>query len=656
MSRSASVRSTLGVFLASVVTVGLLVSPYALTWGSREKVGSSPGELAEQNEWRKFRQLPRFTAVERVADLSPFGPTFQPDAPNSDARARRNLIETAIGYVDLKKADQGVTKRLPAALRHDAASVRAAGSKGRGRVGDVNIVQVSADALQARGADDIESAIRSHGRLLEQVPDRGYLVRTPNEGALAALAAEPFVEVMAVWEPGYKIAPSTGRMPLLERKRARSNDLDLIVSLWSDADPEAARGALEAIAGKGKVSSWSVDGTVLNVKASVQTSQRLARDPSVRSLSERREFVLTNSETPTLLMLGQTEFSDGMARPYHEVGVDGGGIDTNLDGRRLNDGTDAVPPQIVVVTDNGISVDAVHFSQTLTQTTTITNPIGPAHRKVHNIQNVTDSGLSCDGVLSGSNTHGNVVAGIIAGAPGDFGLTFSKAIDPADGPPVTGVSMDALARGSRIIMQDAGIQTQCLLSELVESGGNISPGNILDRLNLGAIGGGSESHLHILPFGVPNFDNILGNLENGTYTLESHQVDLFLVNNRDYMVFSPVGSQGSRINGLNFEEVWPDLFDGTALDNDPNDQKPLQVPPPATAKNPVTVGGSSSDLWTVFGDYNDEENPLGFSSKGPARPRRCAPCRWSPRRAPTDPACSPTRCSTPPRPTAAATT
>jgi hypothetical protein len=631
MSRPASVRSTLGVLLASAVTVGLLVAPFALTWGAKEHVASSPGDRAEQNEWRKFRQLPRFTAVERVADLSPFGPGFQPDKLDKDAAARKGLIETAIGYVDLKNVDQGVTKRLPAALKHDAAAVRVAGSKGKGNASDVNIVQVSAEALAARGADDIEAALRTHGRVLESVPDRGYLVRAHSERELADLAAEPFVEAIAPFEAGYKIAPSTGRMPLMERKRARSTDLDLIVSLWSDADADAVRGDLEAIAGKGRVSAWSLDGTIFNVKGSVQAAQRLAKHAGVRSIAERHEFVLTNSETPTLLMLGQTEFSDGLSRPYHELGIDGGGIDTNADGRRLNNDTDTVPPQIVAVTDNGISYDAVHFSQTLTQTTTLTNPIGPAHRKVHQIQNVTDSGLTCDGVLFGSNTHGNVVAGIIAGAPGDFGLTFAKAIDPADGPPVAGVSMDALARGSRIIMQDAGTSSQCLLTDLVESGGNVTPGNLLDRLTLatcpkaggvgvcsGAVGGGYEAHLHVLPFGVPNFDNLLNNPENGTYPLESRQIDLFLVNNRDYMVFSPVGSQGSRINGTNSEEVWPDLFDGTPLDNDPNDLKPLQIPPPATAKNPVTVGGSSSDLWTVFGDYNDEENPLGFSSKGPA--------------------------------------
>jgi len=38
-----------------------------------------------------------------------------------------------------------------------------------------------------------------------------------------------------------------------------------------------------------------------------------------------------------------------------------------------------------------------------------------------------------------------------------------------------------LARGSRIIMQDAALPTRCLLTELTEVGGNLAPGNLLDR-------------------------------------------------------------------------------------------------------------------------------------------------------------------------------
>jgi hypothetical protein len=622
----------LGVALGSIVAIGLLVIPFASTWGAKGNSPLTAGDRAEANEWRRAARLPRYTAVDRVADLSPFGPAFQADSLALGAGERQGKIETSLGYIDLKHPDQGVARRIPAALKSDAATLRAAGTKGKGHPQGVNIVQVTSEAMQSLGADAIEKSLRDYGRVLQAVPERGYLVRVKSEHDLAALGAESFVEAIAPYDAGYKFSPSTGRRPLLQRDRARSAELDLTVSLWADADLAATRADLEAIAGAGKVSAWNVDGSVLKIKATPQVAQRLAQHQGVRGLDEVPEYILTNSETPTLLMLGNTEFSNGLSRPYHELGIDGGGIDTSGDGKRLNDGTDTVPPQIVVVTDNGISLDAVHFSQTLTQVTTLSNPIGPSHRKVHQIQNVEDSGNTCDSVLSGSNTHGNVVAGIIAGAPGDFGLTFSKAIDPADGPPVNGVSLDALARGSRIIMQDAGNNTRCLLTDLVETGGNLAPGDLLDRLNLGAcpktgggagicsgvVGGGLESHLHVLPFGLPNFDNITNNTENGTYPLASREIDLFLVNNRDYMVFSPVGSQGSRINGKNFEEVWPDLFDGTAADNDPNDGKPIQMPPPATAKNAVTVGGSSSDLWTVFGDYNDEENPLGFSTKGPA--------------------------------------
>jgi hypothetical protein len=633
MSRPAGLRSALGVTLGSIVAIGLLIVPFATTWGAKGSPPLTPGDRANANELARAARLPRYFAVERVADLSPFGPAFQPDSLAIDANDRKGKIETSLGYVDLKHPDQGVNSRVPTALKSDPAMLRAAGAKGKGHVQGVNIVQITAEAMQTRGADAIEQSLREYGRVLEPAPDRGYLVRVRNERDLSALASQGFVEAIAPYEPGYKFSPSTGRRPLMQRSRAQSTDLQLTVALWADADLKAARSELEAIAGKDKVDNWSADGSVLKIVASVQTAQRLAQNQSVRTIDEVPEYVLTNAETPTLLMLGNTEFSNGLSRPYQELGIDGGGIDTNGDGKRLNDGSDTVPPQVVVVTDNGISIDAVHFSQTLTQVTTLTNPIGPSHRKVQSIQAVEDNGSTCDGVLSGSNTHGNVVAGIIAGAPGDFGLTYTKAINPQAGvPPINGISLDALARGSRIIMQDAGNSTRCLLTDLVESGGNLAPGDLLDRLNMGAcpkdgsgtgicasvVGGGSESHLHVMPFGVPNFDNVLNNTENGTYPLASAEIDQFLVNNRDYMVFSPVGSQGSRINGKTSEILWPDLFDGTGLDNDPNDPKPITMPPPATAKNPVTVGGSSSDLWTVFGDYNDEENPLNFSTKGPA--------------------------------------
>jgi hypothetical protein len=358
-------------------------------------------------------------------------------------------------------------------------------------------------------------------------------------------------------------------------------------------------------------------------------------------------------------MIGNTEESFNLGRPFHELGIDGGGVGALLctnnptqtcttDAecgvgnfcrvQRMNNGTAPVPPQIVAVTDNGITADAVHFSQSATLVGDLLHPFpSPTHRKIHAVQNAGDGGTSCDGILSGANTHGNVVAGIIAGAPGDLGFSYSKAIDPADGVPLQNLSLDALARGARIIMQDAATPNQCIYAELVEVGGNVNPGSLSDRLNYaicprtggvgacsGIPGGGEEVHLQVMPFGVPAFDNLLQNPANGMYTLEAQQIDTFLVNNRDYMVFSPVGSQGTDPGDPTINTIWPDFFDGTDADDcavpcpGTDVKRPQQIPPPATAKNSITVGGTFSDIWTESGTLNQEENDYNITSHGPA--------------------------------------
>jgi len=135
-----------------------------------------------------------------------------------------------------------------------------------------------------------------------------------------------------------------------------------------------------------------------------------------------------DAEIPTMAMVGNVKENLPFQKPYFDVKVDGGGIDTNGDGQRLNNGTDTVPPQIVAVTDNGISYDSVQFSQSATLPAGGLTQIGPSHRKIHSIQAVTDSGDGCDAPLSGGGTHGNVVAGVIAGDASPFGSKVSKHI------------------------------------------------------------------------------------------------------------------------------------------------------------------------------------------------------------------------------------
>src|SRR2546428_777763 len=94
-----------------------------------------------------------------------------------------------------------------------------------------------------------------------------------------------------------------------------------------------------------------------------------------------------------------------------------------------------------------------------------------------------------------------------------------------------------------------------------------------------------------------------------------------LASNLDYMVFSPVGNSGSSL--INGRDVIPDLFDG--ISNSQSDPQcgsgtcqPLQISPPATAKNSVSVGAVCEDVDTMFGEFNEEENVQNYTSKGPA--------------------------------------
>ncbi|MEE9291538.1 MAG: S8 family serine peptidase, partial [Acidobacteriota bacterium] len=211
----------------------------------------------------------------------------------------------------------------------------------------------------------------------------------------------------------------------------------------------------------------------------------------------------------------------------------------------------------------------------------------------------------------------------------EIGVFATKTL-PVGIPTITGINMDGVARGARIIMQDAAAPSRCSFDELIERGGNITPGNLASRM-ASARDAGDNVHLHVMPFGVPNFDNLLTNSQNGTYSIEASQIDTFLVNHRDYMIFVPVGSQGA-IPSNRAKRLYPDLFNGSALDNDPNIPSGLQIPPPATAKNIVSVGSHRMDMQTFQGDFNEEEVGSAWSSRGPATPAslRTAPIVMAP--------------------------
>ncbi|PYT36163.1 MAG: hypothetical protein DMF52_08380 [Acidobacteria bacterium] len=568
-------------------------------------------------------------AQERIPGLSPFGDAFKSmEMPGN----RRGLVQTPLGFVDLK--DARWLEKLPRGLTRAATRVH----PGRGGLAPgANIVQITEQSLRDLGMDGVQRELARSGRVVAALPERAFLIRTRNAEDLDRLDAQPYVEASTPYHAAFKIDRMLGRTPLIQASRARSTTLELMVAAWPGADRHEIarlRGDVEKLLGAPAVSDFSDDGTVLRIEADARKVATIASLDSVGAVEEVPELMLENAEASSLTMVGSVEDTLG-AKPYHDIGVDGGGIGALLctnnptatcttDAQcapglcrlqRLNNGTAPVPPQIVAVTDNGLSVDSAQFSQTATQTTDLSHPVGPAHRKVHVIQSVTDSGDTCDGVLFGSGTHGNVVAGAIAGWPSGVGVFASKSI--LNGRPLmTGINLDGVARGARILMQDAALPSACLTNELIERGGNISAGNLATRLRL-ARDGGDNVHLHVMPFGFPNFDNILFNPKNGTYGIYENLIDTFLVNNRDYMLFVPVGNQGAAPSTVG-HRIYPDLFDGTPGDNDPNVPVKLEITPPATAKDIVSVGSHRYDMQTFAGTRNLEEEGSAWSSRGPA--------------------------------------
>ena len=622
-------RHARGMATALLAVTGLLALPGLLAWAGRQPRSGTDGviDAAEAQFARGLQPPPGF---ERPAGWSPLG-ALQPVWEGAPAGHDRG-VETPLGFIDPGTVDD-LRRQAPLAA---GARGRALGHGKRGEIdAGFNALRIDAAALRDRTPDGIEAAlaelgVKVHGRLLE----RGLLVRIP-AGAVDAVAELGFVEAAMPWDPIFRIDPDLGRTPMLQRSRAGNETLRLVVTFFAGADMAAARADVERIAGRAP-SQYSLDGRALIVDAHRSRVAALAKLDWAQYVNEEPEHLLMDAEIPTMAMVGNIKENLPFQRPYHDAGVDGGGLDTDLDGRRINNGTDTVPPQIVAVTDNGISVDSVQFAQTATQVTTIAAPIGPAHRKVHAIQNAGDTGEGCDAPLSGGGTHGNVVAGVVAGDASSLGFRISKHIYNTR-PRVDGLDPVGVARGARILMQDAATSAQCTLNDLIERGGNVSPGSLATRLALaicprsggtgacsGIVGGGTEVHLHVLPFGVPNFDNLLNNTGDGTYTTEARDIDTFLVNNRDYMVFAPVGNTGTvRVQfffssfNSQVRNKYPDLFDGTALDNDPNFPSPLQVAPPATAKNLVAVGSHFQDVQSAL-SANVEENIANFSAKGPA--------------------------------------
>ncbi|HEV8201238.1 MAG TPA: hypothetical protein VGS03_14575, partial [Candidatus Polarisedimenticolia bacterium] len=610
----------------------LLASPAVMLWASKTQRNDFSEDAYElrhaQDEARRLSTIALPEATLPPAEFSPFGGALQPRRLNGPAAA--DTLASPLGDESWNPAESPVLQSLKPGLRWGASEM-SVGQNYAARPG-LNYVRLSQTAIDQQGLDAVMGSVSEIGTVISVLPRRTLLVNVDAKN-MHLLKDSGVIDRVRAMQPAEKLASDLGARPVIERRRANDPNLRVWVSLIPGTSTTELAKKISALPGVTEVTETETAG-YLHAKVHYASIDKLARIDQILSIDDDREHMLYNDENVPTIQAGSAEDSN-FIRPFDNAGVDGGGIDTNADGQRINNGTDAVPPQIVTITDNGISIDTPNFSQTATQVSDLAHPFGPTHRKIHAIQNVVDSGTSCDAPLSGAGTHGHIVASAIAAYPSLFGVGATRANIGGPTQP-RNENMDGIAKGSRIILQDAGTVSQCTINSLVEHGGNISPGLLSDRLNAAITGAGSDGHLAVMAFGAPNnFSTLQFLATNGTYPAEAVQVDTFLYNNRDYMVFIPVGNNGGLVgtNRLGLaNRVVPDLFNGSALDENPNFPAPIQISPPSTAKNSFSVGSSTDDCFTFFGTTDCEQTINGFTSRGPASPEslRMAPLGLAP--------------------------
>ncbi|HEV8702312.1 MAG TPA: thrombospondin type 3 repeat-containing protein, partial [Candidatus Polarisedimenticolia bacterium] len=586
-------------------------------------------------------QLPPATL--RPAGFAVFGEDFK--TPRRVHGDPGGLLRTNIADIDLKDTEAAL-RGLPADLRFADNEVTRLGARGHLAQG-LNYLMLRPEAIAAKGLDAVLDGIRGDVESIVDYRANSTLLAYVEAAQIGRVRQNPDVAFFYAMQPADKIDLQAGRRPLINRERALDPTFLLEVAMVSGSGA-AAKDRLAKIPGVVDVVDYGLDGSSYLVRADHKALGRIARIPEVLHVQESLELMQLNSRVPVMVQAGSAE-DPHFIRPFDDAGVDGGGLDTNGDGQRVNDGTDMVPPQLVGVIDNGISADTPSFSQTATQVFDLTHAFPSTnHRKIHSIIAVRDNGDDCDGVIDGAGSHGNIVASAIAAWPSGVGVFATRSGIGGGGQP-RNANLDGVAKGARIIVSDVANRTLCTINSLIEKGGNVDPGPLSARLEelicprsggtglcAGIVGGGIEAHLAVMPFGAPdNFSTVQFLASNGTYPQQAADIDKFLYNNRDFMVFAPVGNNGG-LAGTNrvglMLVVIPDLFNGTKADDDPNFPRPIQTQPPSTAKNLVSVGGTRADAVTVFGTNDQENNTVGFESRGPATPEslRMAPLVTAP--------------------------
>jgi hypothetical protein len=438
------------------------------------------------------------------------------------------------------------------------------------------LLQVRPEAFTNGSFDQLKAKITAEGGVIVgEMPVAAFVVRmTP--GALNAAHNAGDLVALEPFQPAFKLSPEIGRVPLPDAARANSNVYSLELRLFPGENSEAAA----RIIGELGVQVTKTYGDTVFVQADRTKLAALAAVDAVYMIHEVLPIYPMSEETTSTVQTGK--WNNGLS-PYNDAGIDGGG---------LNKASQA-DDQLMMMLDTGIQLDAADLSNTRTSAGLDVNgnPIA-GHRKVAFYGTTNAFGgqgdlLGCDGSTTSGVTHGHTTAVIALGnasnVPAGYGAGYT-AIDGGG----NSWKLDGLAPKARLIAYDA--QVTPLTGRCDDpTQGNLTPGDLYTAPSGGSLADGyaKGARISVFSWGAVTTQ----------YDADTIDIDQFLFDKADAMVFVAAGNSGRDKNG----DRIPD---------------PNTIGTPATAKNALIIGaGRNSD---DLGDPDLANSRWTSSSNGPA--------------------------------------
>jgi len=551
--------------MAAAIT-SLIAAPLVAATGGSGSKGMKPGSGSQAAQVQTPEDAPRVGSAilfPRSNYVWPFasGPIYGQVEPLKVSSA--GVLHTRVGSFDLTRG----MPNLPSELRKPN-MLATLGSQ-------YFLLQVNPEAFRDGSFDDLKGIVTAQGgAIVAEMPVGGFIVRM-TQGAHGAIKGLPSVIALEPYHPAFKISPEIGRIPLPDPIRAVSDVYSLELQLFPGED---ASSVAKSLADLGVQVLRTYPDTVY-VNADRSKLAAIAGLEPVVAINENLPIFPHSEETTSTVQTGR--WNTG-ATPYNDQGIDG----------RCGN-LACTSPQVMMLVDTGIQLDAGELSDTRTTVGTV----GLTHRKVLFYGSTVPFGgtgdlLGCDAGPQGGFTHGHTVAAVALGnatkVPAGYGTGF-QAPDINDNP----WDLDGLAPRAKLVAYDAGLTPltgACDDPHNPAATTGIFPGDLYSAPSGGSLGVSYTTH-------GARIVNFSWGTESNTYSANSQDIDQFILDKGDAMVFISAGNSGADTG-----------IDGIG--------EPRTVGTPATAKN-ATIIGASNNANDQFNATFPESRP-NFSSLGPA--------------------------------------